>query len=131
MLAVSQPGKVGQLATPVVPARVVSEQVTDGVQVEQRGQPLRRLVADDEAQRVSEDGHGARIGRTAVSGPRDRLLRLSTHFPGAIPWLPSAMCAAKGRVSATTCRTRTAGPRAAGTRTFSACARWSARPRAG
>ena len=31
MLAVSQPGKIGQLATPVVPPRVVTEQVTDGM----------------------------------------------------------------------------------------------------
>ena len=46
---------------------------------------------------------------------------------GAIPWLPSATCAARGRASATTSRSHTAAPRAAGTRTSSASAPWSGR----
>jgi hypothetical protein len=50
---------------------------------------------------------------------------------GAIPWLPSAMCAVSGRASATTCRTRTAVRRAAGTRTFSVSAQWWERRHAG
>src|SRR5580700_2807264 len=42
------------------------------------------------------------------------------------PWLPSATYAARGRASATTYRTRTAAPAAAGTQTSSVSAPWSA-----
>src|SRR5260370_11847189 len=51
--------------------------------------------------------------------------------PWSFPWLPSPTSPLTGRASATTCRTRTAARRAAGTRTFSVSApRSTARPAA-
>ena len=45
-----------------------------------------------------------------------------------LPWLPPATSAVRGRVSATTSRTLTVAPPAAGTPTSRPCARWSAGP---
>ena len=52
--------------------------------------------------------------------------RLCERFSGSDqPWLPCAMCVARGPVSVCRCRTRTAARRAVGTRTSSPCGRSS------
>ena len=69
----------------------------------------------------------------ASGAPRLPRAAISSFTPAGEcrPWLPTATSAARGRASATASRTRTAAPRAAGTPTSSACARWSAGPPSG
>ena len=61
VVALAQPDQVGQLAALVVPPGVVSEQITDGIDVERR-EPLGRLVPDDQPERIGVNCHVARIG---------------------------------------------------------------------
>ena len=87
---------------------------------------------------VDPADRGAGSGGAATSARRERLdsstvlMRVlpcpavCERFSGSDqPWLPCAMCVARGPVSVCRCRTRTAARRAVGTRTSSPCGRSS------
>jgi hypothetical protein len=59
LLAIAERSQVGQLAVPLVPARVMAQQVTDGVQVKAAGEDLRRLRVEHPVEPLVKPGHGS------------------------------------------------------------------------
>src|SRR5215469_4714968 len=70
MLTLAEARQVGQLAALVVAARVVAEQVADGMQVEDRGETLGGPVPDDQPERISQDCHAGVQRLLRPSSPR-------------------------------------------------------------